>query len=145
MRGRPSRYNVQPPMSLTRPDVMRGPRFTSTGPRQEPPALQLIRFPVLGHISCAHKERNRNDFPVPVFPKTAICSLRLVSESTTRFLSNSPSNTCEPRSNVLFTLDRSPRNARRLHSAFIFLPITSIKMSEQKISVCVTRRTSRLF
>jgi hypothetical protein len=37
MRGRPSRYNVQPPMSLTRPEVMRGPRFTSTGPVQEPP------------------------------------------------------------------------------------------------------------
>jgi hypothetical protein len=31
MRGRPSRYNV--------PDVMRGPRFTSTGPVQEPPPL----------------------------------------------------------------------------------------------------------
>jgi hypothetical protein len=30
MRGRPGRYNV--------PDVMRGPRFTST-PRQEPPPL----------------------------------------------------------------------------------------------------------
>ena len=31
MRGRPGRYNV--------PDVMRGPRFTSTGPVQEPPPL----------------------------------------------------------------------------------------------------------
>jgi hypothetical protein len=39
MRWRPSRYTVQPPMSLTRPDVMRGPRFTSTAPVQEPPPL----------------------------------------------------------------------------------------------------------
>jgi len=46
MRGRPGRYNVQPPMSLTRPDVMRGPRFTSTGPVQEPPPPRLIGFPV---------------------------------------------------------------------------------------------------
>ena len=38
MRWRPSRYNV--------PDVMRGPRFTSTGPVQEPPPPRLIRFPV---------------------------------------------------------------------------------------------------
>jgi transposase-like protein DUF772 len=36
--GRPSRYNV--------PDVMRGPRFTSTGPVQEPPPPRLLRFPV---------------------------------------------------------------------------------------------------
>jgi hypothetical protein len=36
MRGRPSRYTVQPPMNLTRPDVMRGPRFCSTAPRQDP-------------------------------------------------------------------------------------------------------------
>jgi hypothetical protein len=46
MRGRPGRYNVQPPMSLTRPEVMRGPRFTSTGPRAGTPAPRLIRFPV---------------------------------------------------------------------------------------------------
>ena len=38
MRGRPSRYNV--------PEVMRGPRFTSTGPVQEPPPPRLLRFPV---------------------------------------------------------------------------------------------------
>jgi hypothetical protein len=46
MRGRPSRYTVQPPMSLIRPEVMRGPRFTSTGPVQEPPPPRLLRFPV---------------------------------------------------------------------------------------------------
>jgi hypothetical protein len=46
MRGRPSRYTVQPPMSLTRPDVMRGPRFTSIGPRAGIPAPRLLRFPV---------------------------------------------------------------------------------------------------
>jgi hypothetical protein len=40
IRWPPSRYNVQPPMSLTRPDVMRGPRFTSTGPGQEPPPFR---------------------------------------------------------------------------------------------------------
>src|ERR1700687_1689524 len=34
MRGRPSRYTLQPPMRLTRPDVMRGPRFSSTAPVQ---------------------------------------------------------------------------------------------------------------
>jgi hypothetical protein len=34
MRGRPSRYDV--------PDVMRGPRFTSTGPVQEPPPLASL-------------------------------------------------------------------------------------------------------
>jgi hypothetical protein len=45
MRGRPSRYTVQPPMSLTRPDVMRGPRFTSTGPRREPPPLTSFVSP----------------------------------------------------------------------------------------------------
>jgi hypothetical protein len=31
---------------LTRPDVMRGPRFTSTGPVQEPPAPSPHWFPV---------------------------------------------------------------------------------------------------
>jgi hypothetical protein len=45
MRGRPSRYNVQPPMSLTRPDVMRGPGFTSTGPVQEPSPLTSLVSP----------------------------------------------------------------------------------------------------
>jgi hypothetical protein len=35
MRGRPGRYNV--------PEVMRGPRFTSTGPVQEP-SLPLASF-----------------------------------------------------------------------------------------------------
>jgi hypothetical protein len=55
MRGRPSRYNVQPPMSLTRPEVMRGPRFTSTGPCRNP-APHLIRFPVgpFGHWLWLH-------------------------------------------------------------------------------------------
>jgi hypothetical protein len=37
MRGRRSRYNV--------PDVMRGPRFTSTGPRQEPSPLTSFVSP----------------------------------------------------------------------------------------------------
>jgi hypothetical protein len=46
MRGPPGRYNVQPPVSLTRPEVRRGPRFTSTGPRAGTPAPHLIRFPL---------------------------------------------------------------------------------------------------
>ena len=44
MRWPPSRYTIQRPMSLTRPDVMRGPRFTSTGPVQEPPLLTSSDF-----------------------------------------------------------------------------------------------------
>jgi hypothetical protein len=46
MRGRPSRYTVQPPMSLTRPDVMRGPTLLFDRPRAGTPAPRLIRFPV---------------------------------------------------------------------------------------------------
>jgi hypothetical protein len=36
MRGRPGRYTVQPPMSLSRPDVMRGPRYFDRPPCRNP-------------------------------------------------------------------------------------------------------------
>src|ERR1700730_7801617 len=45
MRGRPSRYNVQPPMILTRPDVRRGPRYFDRPPVQEPPPLTSFVLP----------------------------------------------------------------------------------------------------
>jgi hypothetical protein len=44
---------------LTRPEVMRGPRFTSTGPRQEPPPPRLIHFPVGPAVLWASAERVR--------------------------------------------------------------------------------------
>jgi hypothetical protein len=48
--GRPVGTPYNGPMSLTRPDVMRGPRFTSTDPRAGAPALHLIGFPLgAGH------------------------------------------------------------------------------------------------
>ncbi len=43
--GRPVGTPYNGPMSLTRPDVMRGPRFTSTGPRQEPSPLTSFVSP----------------------------------------------------------------------------------------------------
>jgi hypothetical protein len=52
MRGRPGRYTVQPPMSLTRPDVMRGPRFTSTGPRAGNPRPLASLVSRLGPPFC---------------------------------------------------------------------------------------------
>jgi hypothetical protein len=42
--GRPVGTQYNGPMSLTRPDVVRGPRFTSTGPVQEPPPLTSSDF-----------------------------------------------------------------------------------------------------
>jgi hypothetical protein len=45
--GGPGGTPYNGPMSLTRPDVMRGPRFTSTGPVQEPPSPPS--FPCVGH------------------------------------------------------------------------------------------------
>jgi hypothetical protein len=44
MRWRPSRYSVQPPMSLTRPDVMRGPRYFDR-PRAGTPVPSPHSFP----------------------------------------------------------------------------------------------------
>ena len=56
--GGPGRdvYTVQRPMRwLTRTDVMWGPRFSSTVPRQELPAPHFIRFPVgRRRASCLH-------------------------------------------------------------------------------------------
>jgi hypothetical protein len=53
MRGRPSRYNV--------PDVMRGPRFTSTGPVQEPPPLASF-VSQLGPPFCGPSAENNFEF-----------------------------------------------------------------------------------
>jgi hypothetical protein len=52
MRGRPGRYNV--------PEVMRGPRFTSTGPVQEPPPLASL-VSQLGPPFCGPRAEPRCD------------------------------------------------------------------------------------
>src|SRR5438874_4534318 len=68
-------------------------------------------------ISCAHNQRMSDDFPVPVFPRSARCSFRLVDERTTCFRLTSPSATIQPRSNCS-RHERRFRDVSRFHRSF---------------------------
>ena len=64
-----------------------------------------------------HKERSRDDLPVPVFPSIAICSVRLPWGITKPLRLTSPSHTARPRLSLPSVPARFRKRLSRFHNA----------------------------